>query len=155
MRLISAFALFTLVASSAVGAPSTAPTLEERMAQSDFREAGLEKLSPTELAHLNQWLQVHGEGTIKYVGTNGKQAFYPDSTARAAVEDRIAGTFSGWRGDTVFKLDNGQEWKQAESGRFSTTVMTHPKVRIKPMLLGSWLMYVDGCGCDLRVDRIR
>jgi len=28
-------------------------------------------------------------------------------------------------------------------------------VRIKPMLLGSWLMYVDGCGCSVRVQRIK
>jgi len=30
-----------------------------------------------------------------------------------------------------------------------------PAVRIKPMLLGSWLMYIDGCGCSLRVRRIK
>ena len=155
MRLIPAFALLALIAASTAGAQSTAPTLEERMPQADFHGAGLDKLSPTELAHLNEWLQAHGEGQVKYVGSNGKPAFYPDSSTRETVNDRIAGTFSGWRGNTIFKLDNGQEWKQAESGQYSTNVMTHPKVRIKPMLLGSWLMYIDGCGCDLRVDRIR
>jgi hypothetical protein len=55
----------------------------------------------------------------------------------------------------VFTLDNGQEWRQAESGIRDTGKINSPEVRIKPMLLGSWLMYVDGCGCSVRVERIK
>lgn len=154
MRPISSFALILLVAATTVGAQSPSPTLEERMSQAEFRDAGLDKLSPAELAHLNGWLQARGEGKVKYVGADGAPVFYPDSSARSAVEDHIVGAFTGWRGKTVFKLDNGQEWQQAESGVYSTDPFTHPVVKIKPMLLGSWLMYVDGCGCNVRVQRI-
>lgn len=154
MRLNPAFALLSLLV-VATAAAQTSPTLEERMSQADFHGTGLDRLSPTELAHLNAWLEAHGEGQVKYIGNNGKPAFYPDSSARDTIEDRIAGDFTGWLGGTVFTLDNGQQWKQAESGRFSTRAISNPKVKIKPMLLGSWLMYIDGCGCDLRVERVR
>ena len=155
MRPISGFVLLLLVAATAVGAQPSSSTLEERMSQTEFRDAGLDKLSPAELAHLNGWLQAHGEGKVKYVSASGAPVFYPDTSARDTVEDHIAGTFLGWRGRTVFKLDNGQQWRQAESGIYDAGTFTHPKVKIKPMLLGSWLMYVDGCGCSVRVDRIR
>ena len=155
MRPISGFALLLLLAATAVSAQSTSPTLEERMSQTDFREAGLDKLSPAELVHLNGWLQAHGEGKVKYVSATGSPVFYPESSAREPVDARIAGTFVGWRGKTIFTLDNGQQWQQAESGLYDAGKFEHPKVRIKPMLLGSWLMYVDGCGCSLRVQRVK
>jgi len=55
----------------------------------------------------------------------------------------------------VFKLDNGQEWRQAESGAYDAGKFENPVVHIKPMVLGSWLMYVEGCGCSVRVQRIK
>ena len=155
MRPISGFALLLLLAVTAAGAQSTSATLEERMSQTDFREAGLDKLSPTELAHLNGWLQAHGEGKVKYVSPSGAPVFYPESSARETVDDSIAGTFVGWRGKTIFTLENGQQWQQAESGMYDAGKFERPKVKIKPMLLGSWLMYVEGCGCSLRVQRVK
>lgn len=155
MRPISGFALLLLLAVTAAGAQSTSPTLEERMSQTEFRDAGLDKLSTAELAHLNEWLQAHGEGKVKYVSASGAPVFYPDASGRETVENSIAGTFVGWRGKTIFTLDNGQQWQQAESGMYDAGKFEHPKVKIKPMLLGSWLMYVDGCGCSVRVKRVK
>lgn len=156
MRLISSLALILLAAATTVAAQSQSPTLEERMSQAEFRAAGLDKLSPEELQRLNAWLQAHGGGTqTKYVSPGGKPVFYPESSERTVVESRISGTFTGWRGKSVFKLDNGQEWRQSESGTFSAGEMANPAVKIKPMLLGSWLMVVDGCSCSVRVERIK
>ncbi len=156
MRLNPSLApILLLFATTLAGAQTTPPTLEERMSQAEFRDAGLDKLSPEELARLNAWLGAHGGATTKYVTASGAPVFYPDSVERTAVEAHLVGTFTGWRGHSVFKLDNGQEWKQAESGTFTTGAMQQPKVKVKPMLLGSWLMYVEGCGCNVRVDRIK
>ncbi|WP_300614791.1 hypothetical protein [Dokdonella sp.] len=156
MRPISSLALILLAAAGAVAAQTQSPTLEERMSQAEFRSTGLDKLSPEELQRLNAWLQAHGGGTqTKYVSASGKPVFYPDSTERDLIETRITGTFTGWRGKSVFRLDNGQEWQQAESGTFSAGEMDNPKVKIKPMMLGSWLMVVDGCGCSVRVQRVK
>jgi hypothetical protein len=156
MRLIPSLALTLLVAATAVGAQTPPPpTLEERMSQAEFHAAGLDKLSPDELAQLNAWLGAHGGATTKYVTASGKPVFYPDSDHKEAIEAHLVGSFEGWRGHTVFTLDNGQQWQQAESGSFSYNAIENAKVKIKPMLLGSWLMYVDSCGCNVRVNRIK
>jgi hypothetical protein len=131
-------------------AQAATSTLEERMPGDAFHAAGLDKLSPDELKYLNDWLAMHGGSTH----ANGLPEFYPDSGERQAIESHMAGDFRGWRGHTVFTLDNGQKWQQAESGQFSTNPISHPGVKIKPMVLGSWLMYIDGCGCNLRVKRV-
>lgn len=155
MRPITSLALTLLLVAASAAAQTQSPTLEERMSQAEFREAGLDKLSPEELQRLNAWLQAHGGTQPKYVTAGGSPVFYPDSSARETVQAHIDGVFSGWRGKTVFKLDNGQEWQQAESGSYSTGNSTNPAVRIRPTLLGSWLMYIDGCGCSVRVQRIK
>jgi hypothetical protein len=130
-------------------------TLEERMSQAELRAAGLDHLSPEQLKYLNEWLRTHGAGPAQAMTQNGQPVFYPDQSSRDTVESHIDGLFTGWRGHTVFKLDNGQEWKQAESGAYDAGKFEDPVVRIKPMLLGSWLMYVEGCGCSVRVNRVK
>lgn len=145
-----AFALFAGVAAAQTS------TLEERMSKGDFHAAGLDKLSPAELKTLNDWLAAHQTTTVvtKVVTQEGKPAFYTDQQ-REAFEARIDGKFSGWYGKSVFRLDNGQEWTQTESGSFSNGRYDHPKVKIKPMMLGGWLMYVEPCGCSVRVERTK
>jgi hypothetical protein len=146
-------AVFGLTAGSAGAAGFS--SLEERMSQSEFRAAGLDKLSPTELNALNEWLRAHNATTTTLVTPSGQPVFYPKETDREVVQDRIDGTFSGWRGHSVFRLENGQEWTQAESGASECGKAEHPKVKIKPMLLGSWLMYVESCGESVRVTRTK
>ena len=124
------------------------------MSQADFRAAGLDHLSPEQLKYLNEWLRAHG-GAGHIVKPGETPEFYADDSARDTIESHIQGVFTGWRGESVFKLDNGQEWRQAESGSYDAGKFDSPAVRIKPMLLGSWLMYVDGCGCSVRVQRIK
>lgn len=151
MRSLTLFLLLCSL-STLLFAQTMAPTLEERMSADDFRASGLNGLSPQQLAHLNQWLSAHeGDGG----GSASGRGFYPDEGAREKVESRITGTFTGWMGNTVFQLDNGQSWRQAESGRFYTGSMTNPEVTIKPMILGSWLMKIEGCGCSVRVQRVK
>ncbi len=155
MRPTFSLAFLLLAATTIAGAQSSSATLEERMSQAEFNAAGLGKLSPQELQQLNGWLDAHGGSTEKVVTSNGHPLFYLNDSERQPIEQHIAGNFTGWRGRTVFKLDNGQEWQQAESGMFDGGNVANPAVRIKPMLLGSWLMYVEGCGCNLRVKRIK
>lgn len=126
------------------------------MSQADFRAAGLDTLSPEQLKNLNEWLRTHGgAGGGQMFTPSGQPVYYPDDSARDTIESTIAGMFTGWRGKSVFKLENGQEWRQAESGVYDAGKFENPTVRIKPMLLGSWLMYVEGCGCSVRVTRIK
>ncbi|HSX61373.1 MAG TPA: hypothetical protein VLF18_14320 [Tahibacter sp.] len=146
---------------SAVGLAQGAEfsTLEERMSRAEFNAAGLDRLSPDQLKSLNDWLRIHGlaPGAPMRSATSrdGTPEFYPEEKERETIEANIQGRLDGWLGKTTFKLDNGQVWQQAESGMRTDLGLNSPAVRIKPMLLGSWLMYVDGCGCSLRVRRIK
>ena len=150
------FALFLSVPYANVALAQTqAPTLEERMSQDEFSSAGLDKLSAEQLKFLNGWIQSKGVSAmgapVKH--RDGSTDFYADSD-RERIESSIVGAFNGWRGKTRVTLENGQVWEQAEGGMRGDS-QNSPKVIIKPMSLGSWLMYVDGCGCDIRVKRIK
>lgn len=155
MRKLTATALAILLTGAASAAEFS--SLEERMSQEQFHAAGLDKLTPQELKSLNDWLRGHEETTVttKVVTPSGEPVFYPKDSERKIVESRIDGKFRGWRGHTVFKLENGQEWKQSESGSFTNGTYDHPKVRVKPMILGSWLLSIEACGCSVRVERIK
>lgn len=150
------FALFLTVSYASIAlAQTSAPTLEERMSQDEFSASGLDKLSAEQLKFLNSWIQSKGVSVmgapIKH--RDGSTDFYSDSD-RERIESSIVGAFNGWRGKTRVTLENGQVWEQAEGGSKGDS-MNSPKVIIKPMSFGSWLMYVDGCGCDVRVKRIK
>ena len=137
-------------------AQTQAPTLEERMSHDEFTSAGLDKLTPEQLQFLNSWIQSKGVSQINapIQRRDGTTMFYPDSSDREEIESNIVGDFEGWRGNTRVTLENGQVWQQSESGQ-RVSRMSSPKVTIKPLSFGSWIMYVDGCGCDVRVRRIK
>lgn len=153
MRL--AFALMFALCLAGFARAEQFSSLEERMSQSEFHAAGLDKLSPDELKSLNTWLQAHYGTQTTYVTPSGQPVFYPQDSAREAFDAHIVGEFTGWYGQSVFTLDNGQKWKQAESGSRQCGKSENPEVRIKPTLMGSWLMYVKGCSDSVRVERTK
>ncbi len=125
------------------------------MSAADFKAAGLDKLTPQQLQFLDDWLRTHEQVKVKTVGAGGKPVFYPDNQPRDKFVTHLVGHFSGWSGHTQFTLDNGEVWKQAESGAYSCPGIDNPQVTIKPMILGSWLMYVQGCNQSVRVERVQ
>ncbi|HYK90822.1 MAG TPA: hypothetical protein VE398_18760 [Acidobacteriota bacterium] len=80
------------------------------------------------------------------LGSNGPNI--PD-----IFESRIAGSFDGWSGETVFKLRNGQVWQQS-----SEAVTRHsadmPGVLIYRSGIG-YKMKVDGIDQTISVKRVR
>jgi hypothetical protein len=137
-------------------AQTTAPTLEERMSQEEFSAAGLDKLTAEQLQFLNGWIQTKGISTMgaPIQRKDGSVEFYADESDRELIESSIVGEFPGWSGKTKVTLENGQVWQQAEASVRGYS-LNSPKVKIKPMSFGSWLMYVEGCSCDIRVKRIK
>ncbi|MEO8801879.1 MAG: hypothetical protein ABI304_03400 [Rudaea sp.] len=126
------------------------------MSQSEFHAAGLDKLSPDELKTLDAWLRTHlATAATQYVTPGGSPVFYPKESEREVIESRIDGKFGGWYGKSVFTMENGQQWTQAESGSRQMGPYDHPKVKIKPMMFDSWLMYIEKCGCSVRVQRTK
>src|SRR5690606_12404772 len=95
---------------STASAQSFSP-LEERMSAAQFRTAGLDKLSPEELAALNAWLQQNldmPQAVAPMPYGSGRGAPGGDG---GTVRSRLIGEFRGWSGKTTFQLENGQVWQ--------------------------------------------
>lgn len=164
-RLLLLIAL--LVAAVAAWAQSaTFSSLEERMTAKEFRDAGLDQLSPEQLATLNAWI----ERNVRLADPAVAAAVASGQTAPAApapvdmtgfenrdrneVVSRIVGPFKGWFGKTEFQLENGQVWQQVEDDRFPFNAES-PGVTISPGAFGSWRLKVDGSNRTTLVKRIR
>jgi hypothetical protein len=74
--------------------------------------------------------------------------------AREEFRSRIVGEFSGWSGNTEFRLENGMVWRQDESDRFRLQPVDSPMVTITPGLFGAWRLTVEGHNRSVRVERI-
>jgi hypothetical protein len=144
--------------------------LRDRMGSAIYEEAGLAKLTGEERSVLAAWIARElGEERKKVARQvadlpEGDDAFGLESvTSRVAalfkakgpkrIRSRIEGSFTGWDGDTVFRLANGQVWKQMDSDRFYIQA-ENPEVDIKRAAFGSYLLSVEGYGSSVRVRRV-
>ena len=59
------------------------------------------------------------------------------------MESTITGDFEGWEGETIFKLDNGQIWQQAEYD-YTYDYEYRPDVTI----------YQTSSGCRMKVEGV-
>jgi len=80
-------------------------------------------------------------------------AALPPLASGSVVDDYINGEFTGWSGDTVFRLQNGQIWQQAEYD-YNYTYDYSPRVLIYPSG-GGWRMQVEGMTDTIAVRRLR
>lgn len=156
-RVLAIVGLFVCMAAQA----AEDEPLQERMSREEFGKAGLDKLSTQELDYLNAWLQnkvvepMREEVASVQAEKEERMGFHPRLEDRSVIESAIDGEFSGWSGGrTVFKLKNGQVWRQVDSGTVYYKADS-PSVRIEPKSLGSWKMYVDGLGRGVKVKRIK
>jgi hypothetical protein len=70
------------------------------------------------------------------------------------ISSKIIGQFTGWDGDTEFKLENGQIWKQSGIG-FLKVSMNNPKVKIKEGTFGGYILSVEGYNSRVKVRRVK
>ena len=64
------------------------------------------------------------------------------------------GEFTGWSGQTLFKLENGQVWRQTESGRMAFQ-RDRPLITIKRGAFGGYKLSVEGSNRTVRVKRVK
>ncbi|HMN42444.1 MAG TPA: S1C family serine protease [Phycisphaerales bacterium] len=69
------------------------------------------------------------------------------------IESKIDGEFSGWDGETIFKLSNGQIWQQVTYG-YTYRYAYSPKVFIIKTN-GAYKMKVDGVSSTIFVKQIK
>jgi len=69
------------------------------------------------------------------------------------IKSKISGNFSGWSGNTLFSLDNGQIWQQDEYS-YKYAYKYHPGVTIFKHVNGYYVMVVEGINEWLKVKRV-
>jgi len=65
-----------------------------------------------------------------------------DLERNQTIKATIKGKFSGWSGKTIFKLSNGQVWRQRIKGNWRYRAES-PSVEIKKNFMGYYVMRVD------------
>lgn len=147
---------FSLIATTAIAKEFS--SVEEQMSTREFKTAGLDKLSPEELAALNAWIRNNSTtsgATYNRAADDRARIGFENSEARDVITSNVIGEFKGWRMGTIIKLENGQTWQVSDQSQLvGIKAMSNPKVTIRPALLGGWRLQVDGYNTVAKVKRI-
>lgn len=128
--------------------------LFSNMDKDSLKATGLHKLTIEEQKALTKWLNRSDEKIIKKEKRKF-MGFQREESEREAISSKIVGDFKGWKGRTLFRLENNQVWKQLGSETFQIRKMNNPVVTIKPKSMGSWTLYVDGYSRGVKVKRVK
>lgn len=171
--LLSMLTLLLLASAPAWG--QQAVQLQEQMGTTEFKASGLEKLSPSELHHLQQWLAEHAgnlaitmpASEVKSAAAvsdnqaaSGHRSWFTrksgtagDTKARNTVTSTIVGNFNGWDAGSILTLQNGQKWRVTDGSSLTVRkTMVDPEVTVKPGFLGSWTLKVRGYNTNAKVE---
>ena len=106
--------------------------------------------SKGKLAIKGKSLNVEQVGGTRATPPSGKSR---PSKSADVIESQIEGEFSGWEGETIFKLTNGQIWQQSRYA-YTYTYKYRPKVLIFSTN-GGFELQVEGMDQRISVVRIR
>lgn len=129
----------------------TFPGLDRLMSAAEYRAAGLDKLSDAERKSLDEWLGRYqaAEPSAQSTSSTGSRRDQQNEKIRS----QIVGEFNGWSGKTIFRLKNGQVWRQRQGGRF-TYNGDEREVLIDRNFMGFHRMTHVGSGRSVKVTRI-
>jgi len=137
--------------------------LQQQMSATEFKAAGLDKLSPGELAALNAWLQGKVQqaaaGVVEQAREEGRQEVisknrgFFDFGSREPIQARLEGEFSGFAKGRQYTLDNGQVWEQTDDAHVSGVHRQAPSVKITPGVMNVWYLQVEGTNTRAKVRR--
>ena len=143
-------------------AASAQDALQDKMTPAEFKAAGLDKLTPAELASLNAWLQGKVVEETRRVATETRKEVekenrgFFDFGSSEPVVARLKGEFAGFANGRRYLLDNGQEWRQIDDAKLHGVRKTNPEMTIRPSLIGNaWYLTVEGYNTRTRVERIK
>jgi hypothetical protein len=112
------------------------PGIEKLMTPEEFRAAGLDQLDDAQLESLDAWLLRYTAGESAIIRQDKSIKEVQEAQEAFELVSRIEGDFSGWSGKTVFRLENGQVWRQRQSGRYVYVGPPNPEVRITKNWMG-------------------
>jgi hypothetical protein len=129
------------------------PGIKSLMLSEEFSAAGLDRLSDEELTALNAWL-------LRYTAGEANILIVQNDEVRQASQDyevvsRIEGDFRGWSGETYFRLENGQIWKQRQRKRYTYVGPPNPEVRIERNFMGFYKLTVIETNKGVGVSLVR
>ena len=78
-----------------------------------------------------------------------------DFGSEEPIKSTLVGQFRGFAKGNRYTLANGQVWEQIEPARLDGVKRTDPAVTIKPGLLNSWVLRIDGYNTPAKVRRIK
>lgn len=155
------FLILILVLISTVSAAADdAPNLRSLMTAEDYAASGLDKLTDAERAKLSEWVQHYRDGAIKGPAAPRtpeeriEQEQQEDKEIVGIVANVIP-AFTGWSGKTIFRLDNGQIWKQRIQGDPMRYSGDDFRVTITKNWVGKYTMTHLETGRSVGVQRIK
>lgn len=127
------------IASAAAGEQTekSSLTMDKVMTQQELSDSGVSTLTKAQRTALDAWLNKY---TLRVLYVS-QQAAASQSKCDPAIESNINGETEGWSGETIFKLDNGQIWQQAEYS-YNYFYAYRPEVTI----------YHTSGGCRMKVE---
>lgn len=146
-------ALLALLGSARAAESESAPVqLSSAMTPEEFARSGVTKLSDSERAVLEAWITRYAAGRAE------DPSVLPEKDAAQKIERidaRILGDFSGWSGQTVFMLDNGQVWHQRLPGKYRYSGPPNPAVVISKNFLGFYVLTIGDTNRGIGVERVK
>lgn len=136
--------------------------IEQDMTPQEFQAAGLDKLTPDELAKLNAWLgrrietaTTTAEALTKDRIEQENRGFLPFGSSEP-IEARLDGEFRGFQRGREYTLENGQVWRQVDDTSLVGVRRSNPGVRLTPSRIGRvWYMAIEGSNTRAKVERVR
>jgi hypothetical protein len=146
--------------------------IEQRLTPEQLRETGLDTLTPSQLARLNQLLNAPPAAPVAAAipvtppSNVAQPASAPPAPGAspamvatvpatelgedkplfgfndAPIKSRLKGTVTGWDEGTVFTLENGQQWKVLKGKMKLPKPMSDPEILVVPGLVGRWFLQV-------------
>lgn len=157
---VHAIALMIAALSAAAGSAANAspakdkdfPGIQKLMTAQEFAGAGLDKLTPEQMRALDDWLVRYTAGEAYVVQTTSEEV--GAAVPEFRIEARILAPFSGWTGQTLFRLDNGQVWRQRIKGRYVFDG-DDTRIVITRNLLGFYNLTLVSTGRAVGVEPVR
>src|ERR1700741_3587284 len=130
--------ILALAAAMPARAQSSYVDIEQRLSADEMHEAGLDTLSPAQLAALNLLLRAKPAPSTP-IAPMSATAASPATTAPESgrsyiglddkpIRSRVKGSVSGWEPGTVFELENGQQWKVLKGSMKLRTPRQAPEI---------------------------
>ena len=173
LRLLASAAVLLGLSMPALAQRVVEGDLQQQMSPAEFKAAGLDKLSPSELAALNGWLQgkvaavtagvreqvreevreeAREEGRQEVIVKN--RGFF-DFGSKEPITSTLQGEFRGFGKGRRYVLANSQEWEQTDSTTVAGVRRTDPEVSISPGVMGVWYLQIKGVNTKAKVQRVK